>query len=160
MSIAPLRWGFFISQKLFNKPVDGLRICGIMVCMESREMTYKSVRANPVTPMHEVRDEAKLQSIIASMESTGWTGRPVLVFDDAEGQYKAITGSHRIAAAKAVGIEIPVAIISDDDCAIVIDELDYASDDYDREKVLRDAGLIEAADIMAAEIEANEAEWV
>jgi ParB-like chromosome segregation protein Spo0J len=123
-------------------------------------MTYETVSANQVTPPHGVRDEAKLQTIIASMESDGWSGRPVMVFDDAEGQYKALTGSHRIAAAIAAGMPIPVAIISDEDCAAIIDDWEGANDDYDREQVLRDAGLVDAADLMSAEICANEAEWI
>lgn len=64
-----------------------------------------------VLPLHEVRDEAKLEALIASMIVNGWQGRPVLAIDC--GDYlQALTGSHRIAAAEAAEIEVETLTIS------------------------------------------------
>lgn len=46
---------------------------------------------------HEVRDAEKLQSLIASMESNGWQGAPLVAIGD-----ELITGSHRYAAWREV----------------------------------------------------------
>lgn len=51
----------------------------------------------------------EVQKMSEKMESDGWTGRPLLVIND-----EAITGSHRIAAARKAQIDIPVIEISDE----------------------------------------------
>ena len=55
-----------------------------------------------VVPKHGVHDEDKLATLVEAMEN-GWPEDmpPVLVTDDDE----ALTGSHRIAAARIAGIE-------------------------------------------------------
>ena len=49
--------------------------------------------------------------MINSLERNGYKGRPVVVLDNANEGYIALTGSHRLAAAEAVGIEIPAVIV-------------------------------------------------
>jgi len=67
-----------------------------------------------ITPPHEVRDTEKLESLVASMKKNGWQGRPILAFDVGNG-LEALTGTHRLAAAKQAGIkDVPVLKISDD----------------------------------------------
>ena len=67
-----------------------------------------------ITPPHEVRDTEKLDALVASMKKNGWQGRPILAFDVGNG-LEALTGTHRLAAAKQAGIEdVPVLKISDD----------------------------------------------
>lgn len=61
-------------------------------------------------PPHEIRDEALLDALIASMQRDGWLGAP-LVGDIISGQL--ITGSHRWAAAREAGIEAPIIDIRD-----------------------------------------------
>ena len=62
-----------------------------------------------IVALHEVKDTDKLNSLVTSM-ANGWTGRDILAVDC--GDYlQALTGSHRIAAANEVGIEIPVMVI-------------------------------------------------
>ena len=48
-------------------------------------------------PYHETRERDKLNNLIASMSVNGWLGGPIVV--DGE---QAITGSHRLAAARSV----------------------------------------------------------
>jgi hypothetical protein len=70
---------------------------------------YKNPRA--LVPPHEVRDTEKLKKLTESMENEGWVGRPVLVYDIGRGP-EALTGSHRIAAARNAGLEeIPVVMV-------------------------------------------------
>jgi hypothetical protein len=65
------------------------------------------VNPNGIEPPHSVRDVEKKEKLIQDMEQNGWVGRPILVFDVGRGN-EALTGSHRIAAAKQVGIEVPI----------------------------------------------------
>jgi len=54
------------------------------------------------------------------MTAEGWTGRPVIAFDDPAYGLMALTGSHRIAAARKAGIAVQVLVLSDlDDDEIV-----------------------------------------
>lgn len=47
---------------------------------------------------HQVRDEAKLAEIEASMAANGWVGAPIVT----DGEYEALTGSHRLVAARHI----------------------------------------------------------
>jgi hypothetical protein len=66
---------------------------------------YKS--AMSIEPPHKVRDNKKLLSLIESMKNTGWQGRPILTYDVGRGN-EALTGSHRIKAAREANIEVPI----------------------------------------------------
>lgn len=90
-------------------------------------MYLKTVRISSIVQFHEVRDLKKYQKLKADMEKNGWNGRPLLVVEY-EGKYIALTGSHRLSAAKSAGLkEIPVACLEYgtmfDDYKITIDEL-------------------------------------
>lgn len=61
--------------------------------------------------LHEVRDEAKLAELVASIERDGWQGAPLV----ADGE-QLLTGTHRYAACKALGMadyEIPTIDVRD-----------------------------------------------
>jgi len=63
-----------------------------------------------IRPLHDVIDANKLDSIVESMNSNGWIGRPILALNC--GDYlQALTGSHRIAAAERAGVEVKVYTI-------------------------------------------------
>ena len=66
---------------------------------------YKS--AMSIEPPHNVRDAKKLLSLTESMKNTGWQGRPILTYDVGRGE-EALTGSHRIEAAREANIEVPI----------------------------------------------------
>ena len=69
-----------------------------------------------IRPAHEVRDHDKFNALVASMLADGWQGRPLLVVDEANEGYQALTGSHRLAAALAAELDIvPIAIVEADD---------------------------------------------
>lgn len=70
---------------------------------------------DPLTlePPHAVREPEKLQRLIKAMRQSGWVGRPVLAVKSGELNV-AMTGSHRIQAAKAAGIGVPVVWLSDE----------------------------------------------
>lgn len=51
-----------------------------------------------LNPYHGIRDAAKLDELVASMAANGWVGAPIVT----DGEYEALTGSHRIVAAERV----------------------------------------------------------
>lgn len=110
-----------------------------------------------IEPPHEVRDRALLAELVADMTARGWQGRPILACD--EGVIKAWTGSHRIAAAAVVGIEVPVVVISPS-WERWGERIEQAHDDSDLVTLAREmaaAGEIDeqAAELMAAETAAQ-----
>lgn len=123
---------------------------------------------NEICPPHEVRDTEKYDRLVEAF-ADGWVGRPLLVENLGEGYgYQSWTGSHRIAAARAAGIEtIPVVVV---DTAKLADAGEtqkpnchpgatgyygfLGDDDMCLSALLR-AGCDEEAALMAAEIENN-----
>ncbi len=100
-----------------------------------------------IEPPHEVKDEAKLADLIASMRAadTGWVGRPLVVFG-VPGSYQAITGSHRLAAAREVMNTIPCVVLTDEQVAAV-PNIGHLNADWIRD-CLRDAGHEALADLV------------
>lgn len=130
------------------------------------------VAVDTITPVHEVMDEAKLESLAASMAEDGWQGRPLLVVADGYGGHYALTGSHRYAGAVEAGLEeVPCIVIPEGapifvnlrgEVAVRFEGVVHGvrlTDDDERLQALREHGLEVAAELMAAEIEANEAEY-
>jgi ParB-like nuclease family protein len=65
-----------------------------------------------VQPPHEPREREKYRKLVASMRRGGWRGRPLLVIETSPGRFQALTGSHRIAAARDAGLaSIPVIVM-------------------------------------------------
>ena len=71
----------------------------------------ESVEAGSLKPINRIEDRAKYKKLTESMRSGGWQGRPVLAVKSSNGKTKALTGSHRIAAAKATGTPVPVVYV-------------------------------------------------
>lgn len=117
-----------------------------------------------IVPLHEARDAEKLAAMTDDMALRGWTGRAILAIDTGDG-FAALTGSHRIAAAKAAGLEeIPVYAIDisehvvgdDGDCEVCgadcwVAALAEGSDDDDRRAALERSGDAVAVALMAEE---------
>lgn len=91
------------------------------------------------------------------MAKYGWVGRPLLVRDNGNGCH-AWTGSHRIAAAVRAnqlreGLHAPIRV------PVVYLEADLCWDDYrddeDRLEAIEEAGDQDAAELMRAEVDAN-----
>jgi ParB-like chromosome segregation protein Spo0J len=67
-----------------------------------------------IEPLHEIRDAATLAALTADMQAHGWMGRPLLVLRD--GVDMALTGTHRLGAAIAAGLDaVPCVVIETDD---------------------------------------------
>lgn len=56
---------------------------------------------------HSAVDETYVAALAASMQARGWFGPPVLTFE-VQGSTFGVTGTHRIAAARQVGILVEV----------------------------------------------------
>lgn len=103
---------------------------------------------------HEVTDEAKVETIAASMREHGWVGHPILIDDDESNEPKAITGTHRIAAAELAGIDVEYYSLADTDIDIGALFFD-CNDDEDRLAVIEQGTDERAIEIMRAEVESN-----
>jgi hypothetical protein len=114
-------------------------------------------------PRHGVKDAAKLAALRTDMEVNGWTGRPLLAYDDGNGVHY-LTGSHRYAAARALDIEIPAYVMDfvhdggeDYDSHVSecwMCQLIESHDDDDRMTAIRMSGDDDAIELMQAELEA------
>lgn len=140
-------------------------------------LTERADKADPadIEPLHEVRDAKKLEALVASMGRGGWQGRPILV-SARDGRFFAYTGSHRIAAARAAGLDqVPVVVIEiaeepatdgpatdgvedEEGTAVEFDEfgrLVLGDDDDARATPLREWGLPLSLALMEQEIAQN-----
>nr|WP_240357980.1 ParB/RepB/Spo0J family partition protein [Myxococcus vastator] len=133
-----------------------------------RTAAIRLVNPSRISPPHEVRDTSKFERLVASMVAGGWQGRPLLVVPY-RGRFRAITGSHRTAAARKAKVEVPCWVIPLCDALTLTHDFYDGTyrfkhdgggiiDDVDWRTVLKELGHTEAADTMNAEIEANEAE--
>lgn len=118
------------------------------------------VRPGAIEPPHEVRDKKKLADLVKKMQANGWQGRPVLTVDLGRGP-EALTGSHRIRAAKQAGIDVPTIAIDpeignyeDDNGKTIRDAMWWEADEI--ADYLEKAGEMEAAKLMRAEHDAQE----
>lgn len=66
-----------------------------------------STESGSLNPLHEVREQAKVDALVSIMAGRGWCGAPVVADDE-----NAITGVHRIAAVTRLrsqhGIDVPI----------------------------------------------------
>ena len=116
----------------------------------------ETVNPRQIIELHEVRDYDKLQGLVNSMQTEGWTGRPLLTFFNGKVDY-AWTGSHRITAARIVDVDVPVLRIDEelvDDWLIdndkSIEDL-LEGDFYKRLSVLEEIGDLDAIELMHQE---------
>lgn len=112
-----------------------------------------------IEPINRITSKKMFDYLVSEFEANGYNGRPIVVLDG-----KAITGSHRIMAAREAGIDIPVVEISVEEGTTLYEELLNAGDDSQRAKVakeLYDEGTInkEAYDLIDREDELNEENW-
>ncbi|NTX08968.1 ParB N-terminal domain-containing protein [Myxococcus sp. CA040A] len=118
-----------------------------------------------ITPLHEVRDAAKLAALVESMRADGWVGRPLLVVDYGDGDGVALTGSHRHAAALVAQLTaVPVILIPPCERLTIepsLHGLDVYFDgqrlheDEARIAALRELGYAEGVALMEAEFAAR-----
>lgn len=121
----------------------------------------ENVRPGDVNPVNDVTNMNKMYAISEDMSTNGFQGEAILAYD-AGGYYQAVTGSHRIYAAREAGLEkIPVHVMdtskwSEED----IDEFNGLNEDEDRASFIQkmaDRGKAdqESARIMKTEVKNN-----
>jgi hypothetical protein len=69
--------------------------------------------AHLIEAPHDADDEVKLEQLADAMRRDGWVGAPVVVIEREDADPLAVTGSHRIAAAREVGIDVPTVLLAD-----------------------------------------------
>jgi len=106
--------------------------------------------------IHTARNQKNLNTLISAMKKNGWNGRPILIYDNGNGSF-ALTGSHRIAAAREANILVPIKNVDAEKFAsqlekegLTFDELIGSGDDRVTD-FLRRAGDLESARLMEAE---------
>jgi hypothetical protein len=77
-----------------------------------KKLSTEKISPSKIEPVNEVQDKEKLKQLVSSMKKEGWKGRPIAVLSYGD-QYQALTGSHRIFAARKAGIKVPVVVIPD-----------------------------------------------
>lgn len=71
-----------------------------------------SIDPEEIIPLTAARNELLLKQLIEDMTENGWQSRPLLVIERESGDYLAWTGSHRIEAAREVGLPtVPCYVI-------------------------------------------------
>ena len=104
---------------------------------QASSVDYDSVDVDPydVDPVNDITDEEKIKYLVEEFEKNGYRGRPVVVLGSESEQSIALTGSHRILAAREAGIEIPVVYIAYDENNPLIQDLADAQGDDERAQV-------------------------
>ena len=108
-----------------------------------------NVKATEITPLHCVEHQDLVDEIQASMARNGWEGRPLLACDY-DGEICALTGSHRIAAARGADVEIPVMVV-----VLSKEQMERVWEGFqeDRLAILLETGNADAIALMQREIE-------
>jgi len=125
----------------------------------------RDVDPRNIVPLHEVKRERMdhLRELMRRMRLEGWAGRPLVVEETAPNRYQAWTGTHRLAAARRVGMRrVPVVLIDKDRWVrrwgqprgLVVDAVRGGSDMRKYLRLLA-AGDRLAARVMHQEIEMN-----
>lgn len=86
-------------------------------------ITTRHVHPWLIEPLHGVTDDGKYDQLIASMTANGWTGAPIVVISREDAIPLAVTGSHRLAAAGSLDLEVPVVELRDVFTSVGKDEL-------------------------------------
>lgn len=126
---------------------------------QSKNKNYSSEEIDPdyINPINDITDRDKYDALVYDFKTRGYNGRPILAVQYGDNDFQALTGSHRILAAREAGIDIPVKIIKYSD---ELDELLNSNDDDEKERILKELyeeGEIdeEAVDLFSEEIERN-----
>lgn len=112
-----------------------------------------------IEPINRVTSKELYRHLVEDFEENGYNGRPIVALDG-----QAITGSHRLLAAREAGIDIPVVELAVAENHPLYYELIDARDDITRaeiaKKLLEDGEITqEEYDLIAREDELNEENW-
>lgn len=113
---------------------------------------------NYIMPFNEI-DAEKVSRLTDSMEENGYQGRPLLLFDDGNEGYIALTGSHRLEAAKRAGVDAKAVVIRPKEGFDYTDLLEATDDDAklrELKDLYEDGGADKSAvDLMQKEVDSN-----
>lgn len=112
----------------------------------------ENIEVRCIIPPHEVQDEDKFSSIADSMRKNGWQGRPLLVIEAGDG-FKALTGSHRLAAAVEAELETVPVVMVDAEKFFAEYDLSDLWDDEINVSILKEVGDTTAATLMEMELD-------
>ncbi len=76
------------------------------------QMTGEDLDPDQIQPWHDFHNSEKIDRLVESMTTHGWRGAPLVVMHG-DGFPVAITGSHRIEAARRTNTHIPTIDLDD-----------------------------------------------
>lgn len=117
----------------------------------------REVNPMEITPPNRVTSSSKYHYLINEFENNGYNGRRVVLVENGNDGYQALTGSHRILAAGEAGVDVPSVVIP---MSEEIQPLLDATGDEERARIadeLYEDGIIpkEARDLLVREDELN-----
>lgn len=117
----------------------------------------REVNPMEITPLNRVTSSSKYHYLINEFEENGYNGRNVVLVENGNDGYQALTGSHRILAAREAGVDVPSVVIP---MSEEIQPLLDATGDEERARIadeLYEDGIIpkEAHDLLVREDELN-----
>lgn len=117
----------------------------------------REVNPMEITPLNRVTSSSKYHYLINEFEENGYNGRNVVLVENGNDGYQALTGSHRILAAREAGVDVPSVVIP---MSEEIQPLLDATGDEERARIadeLYEDGIIpkEARDLLVREDELN-----
>lgn len=99
--------------------------------------SLEAVEIDPyeISTINDITDRKKFDYLVSEFEKNGWEGRPVVIVENGNDGYKALTGSHRILAAKEANIMVKAVVV---EYSSDIDDLVSANSDEERASVAKD----------------------
>lgn len=144
-----------ILQKVFDykEKSDG----NVKLSAKDSNADIREVNPMEITPLNRVTSSSKYHYLINEFENNGYNGRNVVLVENGNDGYQALTGSHRILAAREAGVDVPSVVIP---MSEEIQPLLDATGDEERARIadeLYEDGIIpkEARDLLVREDELN-----
>ena len=144
-----------ILQKVFDykEKSDG----NVKLSAKDINADIREVNPMEITPPNRVTSSSKYHYLINEFENNGYNGRRVVLVENGNDGYQALTGSHRILAALEAGVDVPSVVIP---MSEEIQPLLDATGDEERARIadeLYEDGIIpkEARDLLVREDELN-----
>lgn len=144
-----------ILQKVFDYKEKSDR--NVRLSAKDGNADIREVNPMEITPLNRVTSSSKYHYLINEFENNGYNGRRVVLVENGNDGYKALTGSHRILAAQEAGVDVPSVVIP---MSEEIQPLLDATGDEERARIadeLYEDGIIpkEARDLLVREDELN-----
>lgn len=99
-----------------------------------------------IQPLNAITDQSKYEKMVEDMETEGYKGAPIVAMENGNEGYIALTGSHRIYAARKAGIDIPVVVIPQTEETVrILDDRDDGDRAMTAEELFDDNHISKAA---------------